>query len=194
MFLPALPSFMPFPCLPLDKRRASCLLAVLLLTTSTAGFAAPTLSGLASLLLGTVRGKPSGMAGVTRLTARDAERQLGLACAELARATPIVLDSSTRLTGCATRPGKIVEFHLQVTGVEPTREDTKAFMVSARPILERGVCRNPDVPVLGKLGVTLDYRYAAGQEPLVVLHIPPGRCNTSGASSATSLYPSPEVR
>lgn len=184
---------MPFPCLPAHKRRASWLLALLLVAASPPSFAAPALSGLASLLLGTVRGKPSGMAGVTRLTARDAERQLGIACAELARATPIVLDSSTRLTGCATRPGKIVEFHLQVTGVEPKREDTKAFMVSARPILERGVCRNPDVPVLGKLGVTLDYRYTAGQEPLVVLHVPPGRCDTTGASSSTSLRPSSEV-
>jgi hypothetical protein len=140
------------------------------------GFAAPPLSELANLLLGTVRGKPSGMSGVTRLTARDAERQLGMACAELARAAPLALDDSTRLTGCAARAGKVVEFHLQVTGVDPRREDTKSFMVSARPILERGICRNPDVPVLGKLGVTLDYRYMAGQEPLVVLHVPPGRC------------------
>ena len=167
---------MPFPGLPAVKPVAICLLALFMLAASPPGIAAPPLSGLASLLLGTVRGKPSGMSGVTRLTARDAERQLGMACAELARAAPLVLDESTRLTGCAVRAGKVVEFHLQVTGVDPRREDTKSFMVSARPILERGICRNPDVPVLGKLGVTLDYRYMAGQEPLVTLHVPPGRC------------------
>ncbi|CAG9183218.1 hypothetical protein LMG23992_04931 [Cupriavidus laharis] len=166
---------MPFPNLSVVKRLATCLLP-LFVAASPDGFAAPPLSELASLLLGTVRGKPGGMSGVTRLTARDAERQLGLACAELARAAPVVLDDSTRLTGCAVRPGKVVEFRLQVTGVDPRREDTKGFMVSARPILERGICRNPDVPVLGKLGVTLDYRYMAGEEPLVVLHVPPGRC------------------
>ena len=55
-------------------------------------------------------------------------------------------------------------------------------MASARPILERGICRNPDVPVLGKLGVTLDYRYMVGRELLVVLHVPPGRCTESSGS------------
>ncbi|KAF7961822.1 hypothetical protein AWV80_39810 [Cupriavidus sp. UYMU48A] len=170
---------MPIPCPFVDKRRATCLLTVLLATASSAGLAAPPLSELAGLLLGTVRGKPggmTGMSGVTRLTARDAERQLSMACAELARVTPVVLDESTRLTGCVSRPGKIVEFRLDVTGVEAQREDTKAFMLSARPILERGICRNPDVPILGKLGVTLNYRYLAGQELLVLLHVPPGRC------------------
>ncbi|WER48434.1 hypothetical protein CupriaWKF_27005 [Cupriavidus sp. WKF15] len=173
---------MPLPSLFVVKWRAAWLLLLILVVASPDGFAAPPLSGLANLLLGTVRGKPSGMSGVTRLTARDAERQLGIACAELARAAPVVLDDSTRLIGCAARPGKVVEFHLQVTGVDPRREDTRNFMASARPILERGICRNPDVPVLGKLGVTLDYRYLAGPEPLVILHVPPGRC-TEGAGA-----------
>ncbi len=167
---------MPFPSLSVVKRWAICLPAFSIVAASSPGLAAAPLSELASLLLGTVRGKPSGMSGVTRLTARDAERQLGMACKELARATPMVLDESTRLVGCTARTGNVVEFHRQVTGVDPRREDTKSFMVSARPILERGICRNPDVPVLGKLGVTLDYRYMAGQEPLVTLHVPPGRC------------------
>ncbi len=167
---------MPFPCLSVVKPLAICLPTVLIVAASPPGFAAPPLSELANLLLGTVRGKPSGMSGVTRLTTRDAERQLGMACAELARAAPVVLDDSTRLAGCAVRAGKVVEFRLQVTGVDARREDTKSFMVSARPILERGICRNSDVPLLGKLGVTLDYRYMAGQELLVVLHVPPGRC------------------
>jgi len=173
---------MPFPGHPVFKPLAISLLALFIGAASLPGMAAPPLSELASLLLGTVRGKPSGMSGVTRLTARDAERQLGMACAELARMAPMVLDDSTRLAGCAVRAGKIVEFHLQVSGVDPRREDTRNFMISARPILERGICRNPDVPVLGKLGVTLDYRYMAGQEPLVTLHVPPGRC-TEGIGS-----------
>ncbi|WP_373460984.1 hypothetical protein, partial [Cupriavidus pinatubonensis] len=117
----------------------------LLIVAPPAGFAAQPLSDLARLLLGTVSGKPSGMSGVTRLTARDAERQLSLACSELARSAPIVLDNSTRLTGCAVRPGKVVEFQLKVSGVDPRRDDTKKFMAFVRPILERGICRNPDV-------------------------------------------------
>lgn len=136
----------------------------------------PQLSGLAALLLGTVRGKPTGMNGVTRLTAGDVDRQLHLACQELMRAGPVDLDDTTRFVGCVTRPGKIVEFHLKVSGVDATRDDTREFMVSAKPILERGICRNPDVPVLGKLGVTLRYHYVAGQKQLVLLDIPPDQC------------------
>ena len=165
---------MPVSC-SIEKWPATCVLG-LLIVAPPAGFAAQPLSDLARLLLGTVSGKPSGMSGVTRLTARDAERQLSLACSELARSAPIVLDNSTRLTGCAVRPGKVVEFQLKVSGVDPRRDDTKKFMAFVRPILERGICRNPDVPLLGKLGVTLDYRYLVGQEPLVALHIFPDRC------------------
>jgi hypothetical protein len=136
----------------------------------------PQLSGLATLLLGTVRGKPTGMNGVTRLTAGDADRELRLACQELMRAGPVDLDNTTRFEGCVTRPGKIVEFHLKVSGVDAARDGTREFMASAKPILERGICRNPDVPVLGKLGVRLRYHYVAGQKPLVSLDIPPDRC------------------
>lgn len=136
----------------------------------------PPLSGLATLLLGTVRGKPTGMTGVTRLTTGNADRELRLACQELMRAGPVDLDDTTRFDGCVTRPGKIVEFQLKVSGVDATREGTREFMATAKPILERGICRNPDVPVLGKLGVRLRYHYMAGQKSLVLLDIPPEQC------------------
>lgn len=138
--------------------------------------APPPLSELATLLLGTVRGKPTGMHGVTRLTTGDADRQLRLACQELMRAGPMNLDDTTRFDGCVARPGKIVDFHLKVSGVDASRDDTRDFMATAKPILERGICRNPDVPVLGKLGIRLRYHYAAGQKPLVLLDIPPEQC------------------
>ncbi|SOZ38384.1 hypothetical protein [Cupriavidus neocaledonicus] len=136
----------------------------------------PPLSELATLLLGTVRGKPTGMRGVTRLTTGDADRQLRLACQELMRAGPVDLDDTTRFDGCVARPGKIVDFHLKVSGIDASRDDTRDFMATAKPILERGICRNPDVPVLGKLGIRLRYHYAAGPKPLVLLDIPPDQC------------------
>ncbi|WP_316153812.1 hypothetical protein [Cupriavidus sp. BIC8F] len=136
----------------------------------------PQLSGLAMLLLGTVRGKPTGMNGVTRLTTGDVDRELRMACQELMRAGPLDLDDTTRFDGCVTRPGKIVEFQLKVSGVDAARDDTREFMARAKPILERGICRNPDVPVLGKLGVRLRYHYVAGQKSLVLLDIPPDQC------------------
>ncbi|SPR99991.1 hypothetical protein [Cupriavidus taiwanensis] len=138
--------------------------------------APPQLSELATLLLGTVRGKPTGMHGVTRLTTGDADRQLRLACQELMRAGPVDLDDTTRFYGCVARPGKIVDFHLKVSGIDANRDDTRDFMATAKPILERGICRNPDVPVLGKLGIRLRYHYAAGQKQLVLLDIPPEQC------------------
>jgi hypothetical protein len=156
----------------------SLLAATLAVPATQAATAAayPQLSGLATLLLGTVRGKPTGMNGVTRLTSGDADRELRTACQELTRAGPVDLDDTTRFDGCVTRPGKIVEFHLKVWGVDATRDDTRDFMAAAKPILERGICRNPDVPVLGKLGVRLRYHYAAGQKQLVLLDIPPDQC------------------
>ncbi|AGW93781.1 MULTISPECIES: hypothetical protein [Cupriavidus] len=174
---PAAPTRLSFPdaaarlCL-------TCLAATLAVPAALAATPAEPsqLSGLATLLLGTVRGKPTGMTGVTRLTAGDAERQLRMACQELKRAGPVDLDDSTRFDGCVTRPGKIVEFQLKVSGVDASREDTREFMASAKPILERGICRNPDVPVLGKLGVTLHYHYVAGRQSLVLLDIPPDHC------------------
>ncbi|MDQ0138586.1 hypothetical protein [Cupriavidus necator] len=151
-------------------------LAVPATLAATVATPAP-LSGLATLLLGTVRGKPTGMTGVTRLTTGDADRELRLACQELMRAGPVELDDTTRFDGCVARPGKIVEFHLKVSGVDASRDDTREFMATAKPILERGICRNPDVPVLGKLGVRLRYHYVAGQKQLVLLDIPPDQCH-----------------
>ncbi|MCO4889780.1 hypothetical protein MKD50_10400 [Cupriavidus sp. WGtm5] len=181
---PAAVHAVPDPALCRWRRTAvhlSLLAATLALSATPAAaraatVAAPPLSELATLLLGTVRGKPTGMHGVTRLTTGDADRQLRLACQELMRAGPIDLDDTTRFDGCVARPGKIVDFHLKVSGVDAGRDDTRAFMATAKPILERGICRNPDVPVLGKLGIRLRYHYAVGQKPLVLLDIPPEQC------------------
>ena len=73
-------------------------------------------------------------------------------------------------------PGLFAEANLKVSGVDATRDGTREYMASAKPILERGICRNPDVPVLGKLGVTLLYHYTAGRQSLVRLNIAPDQC------------------
>ncbi|WP_354686185.1 hypothetical protein [Cupriavidus necator] len=178
---PPLPALLPLLSLPGHAAARLCLPLLVATLGVPPAMAANTvdtsqLSGLATLLLGTVRGKPTGMTGVTRLTAADADRQLRLACQELMRAGPVDLDDTTRFDGCVTKPGKVVEFQLKVSGVDASRDGTREFMASAKPILERGICRNPDVPVLGKLGVTLLYHYVAGRQSLVMLDIPPNRC------------------
>lgn len=137
------------------------------------------LSTLARLLLGTVDGKSTGMSGVTRLTGgiASSDAELNTACRELTRAGPFTLDAATRFEGCSVSPGKRVLFRLSLLGVDATREGTVAFMASARPVLERGICRNADVPVLGRLGVTLNYRYTGiGGQPLGEVTIAPDRC------------------
>ncbi|KJK25445.1 hypothetical protein UB46_05075 [Burkholderiaceae bacterium 16] len=139
----------------------------------------PSLSKLARLLLGTVQGKSTGMSGVTRLTGGGAgpDAELSAACQELTRAGPFMLDGATRLEGCSAAPGKHVSFRLRLVGVDATREGTVAFMTSAGPVLARGICRNPDVPVLGRLGVTLSYRYLGnGNQPVGEVTITPERC------------------
>lgn len=139
----------------------------------------PSLSKLARLLLGTVQGKGTGMSGVTRLTggSAGADAELSAACQELTRAGPYMLDGATRLEGCNASPGKHVSFRLRLVGVDATREGTMAFMASAGPVLARGICRNPDVPVLGRLGVTLNYRYLGnGNQPVGEVTITPQRC------------------
>ncbi|WP_455287369.1 hypothetical protein [Cupriavidus necator] len=174
---PAAPARRPFPAAA-ARLCLSCAAATLAAPAAMA--AAPAepaqLSGLATLLLGTVRGKPTGMTGVTRLTSGDADRELRQACQELKRIGPVDLDDTTRFDGCVTRPGKVVEFQLKVSGVDASRDGTREYMATAKPILVRGICRNPDVPVLGKLGVTLLYHYVAGRQSLVLLDIPPDHC------------------
>ncbi|MGO4330277.1 hypothetical protein AB4Z48_02275 [Cupriavidus sp. 2TAF22] len=137
------------------------------------------LSKLARLLLGTVEGKGTGMSGVTRLTGGGADAELVAACQELTRAGPFTLDNATRLEGCSVSPGKRVVFRLSLVGVDASREGTVAFMASAGPVLVKGICRNPDVPVLGRMGVTLNYRYQGkGNQPVGEVTIPPERCDS----------------
>ncbi|WP_454727191.1 MULTISPECIES: hypothetical protein [Cupriavidus] len=141
--------------------------------------ASASLSKLARLLLGTVDGKSTGMSGVTRLTGGGGtpDAELVAACQELTQAGPFPLDNATRLEGCSVSPGKRVVFRLSLVGVDASREGTVAFMASAGPVLVKGICRNPDVPVLGRLGITLNYRYLGnGNQPVGEVTIPPERC------------------
>lgn len=165
---------------PFAVRAGLAPLGFLMVTGLAPAAAAPaSLSTLARLLLGTVDGRSTGMSGVTRLTGgvASSDAELNRACQELTRAGPFTLDAATRLEGCSVSPGKRVQFRLSLVGVDATREGTVAFMASARPVLERGICRNPDVPVLGQLGVTLNYRYAGiGNRPLGEVTITPDRC------------------
>lgn len=139
-----------------------------------------TMSALARLLVGVADGKPSGMTGVTRLTGgtTTTDAALGGACRELTRMGPFLLDSATRLEGCSGEAGKRVVFHLNLFQFDASREGTASFMASARPALVRGICRNPDVPVLGRLGIALVFRYTGiGNKPVGEVSIAPGGCS-----------------
>lgn len=138
----------------------------------------PTFSPLARLLFGVAEGKATGMTGVTRLTSPGTvDSALGTACRELTHAGPFPLDAATRLDGCHTSATKRVIFRLNLVAFDATREGTAAFMASARPALVRGICRNPDVPVLGRLGLTLVFQYTGiGNRPIGEVAIAPGNC------------------
>lgn len=138
------------------------------------------MSALARLLVGVADGRPTGMNGVTRLTGSGSSTDvaLGSACRELTRSGPILLDTATRLDGCRGESGKRVVFHLNLVRFDASREGTAAFMASATPALVRGICRNPDVPVLGRLGIALVFRYTGiGDRPVGEIAIAPGRCD-----------------
>ncbi len=139
----------------------------------------PHFSPLARLLFGVAEGKATGMTGVTRLTTPSAvDSAMGSACRELTRAGPFPLDAATRLDGCHTGAAKRVIFRLNLVAFDATREGTTAFMASARPALVRGICRNPDVPVLGRLGLTLVFQYTGiGNRPVGEVAIAPGNCD-----------------
>jgi hypothetical protein len=141
---------------------------------------APAFSPLARLLFGVAEGKATGMSGVTRLTTPGSvDSALGSACRELTRAGPFPLDAATRLDGCQTGAAKRVIFRLNLVAFDASREGTAAFMASARPALVRGICRNPDVPVLGRLGLTLVFQYTGiGNRPIGEVAIAPGNCET----------------
>jgi hypothetical protein len=140
----------------------------------------PAFSPLARLLFGVAEGKATGMTGVTRLTTpASVDSALGSACRELTRAGPFPLDTATRLDGCHTGAAKRVVFRLNLVAFDATREGTAGFMSSARPALVRGICRNPDVPVLGRLGLTLVFQYTGiANRPIGEVTIAPGNCDS----------------
>lgn len=140
------------------------------------------LSALARLLIGVADGRPTGLTAVTRLTGTSptTDLALGNACREVTRAGPFLLDTATRLEGCRGEHGKRVVFHLSLFRFDASREGTAAFMASARPALVRGICRNPDVPVLGRLGIALIFQYTGiNQQPVGEVSISPGGCDSA---------------
>lgn len=137
------------------------------------------LSTLARLLIGVADGRPTGLISASRLTGSGAstDHALGTACREVTRAGPYLLDSATRLDGCRGEHGKRVVFDLSLFRFDASREGTASFMASATPALVRGICRNPDVPVLGRLGIALVFRYTGiNRQPVGEVSITPGRC------------------
>lgn len=129
--------------------------------------------------MGVVQGRPAGPAALARLTSgnRNPDEALKAACAEITHQAPLILDTTTRLDSCRGETGKRVVFHLNLVHFDGAREGTAAFMQNARPVLVRGICRNPDVVMLGRTGVTLVFRYAGiGNRPVGDLTIAPGAC------------------
>lgn len=167
-------------------------LSAALLTGPVAVHAAPaedgqngmpqSLSALARLLVGVADGRHTGLTAVTRLTGtgHTTDLALGNACREVTRAGPFLLDTATRLEGCRGEQGKRVVFHLNLFRFDASREGTAAFMASARPALVRGICRNPDVPVLGRLGIALIFQYTGlNHQPVGEVTISPGGCDAA---------------
>jgi hypothetical protein len=137
----------------------------------------PPPSPMVVLLMGVVQGKPVGTPLAGRLGGVGLDSALSNACKEITGKGPVALDATTRLDGCHNDTGRKVTFQLNLVNFDATREGTASFMQNAHAALVRGICRNPDVPSLGRAGVTLVFHYAGiNGVPVGDLAIAPGNC------------------
>lgn len=133
--------------------------------------------GLDSVLLGTVYGSSKGSAEEIDLSSFANVRQaIEAACARLNSTSPHRVDESTYLVTCRVIEAKSIAFDLVLKGFDPSAPGVESFMQTARPILERSICRNPDVSALGNLGLSLSYLYRMGSTPVLTIFIKPGQC------------------
>lgn len=130
---------------------------------------AQSLSPLARLLIGVVEGEATGFEGVDGLSAGEdsANRALLKACDEISRMTPLAIDEFSDFVGCTSGNGLRLTFTVRLSGFEADRAGTQDAMSLVRRSIAQGICRNPDVPAMTRLGITLVYRYVGSRGKLV---------------------------
>lgn len=132
---------------------------------------------LDSLLLGTVYGKSSRSgSGLDLRAAGNVRQRVEQACARLNSTAPHQIDESTYLVSCRVMGAKEVSFDLVLKGFDPQSPGVASFMESAKPILEKSICRNPDVSALGKQGISLVYSYRIRDTQVLTLSVKPEQC------------------
>ncbi|QRQ85586.1 hypothetical protein [Cupriavidus oxalaticus] len=126
------------------------------------------LSPLARLLVGLVEGQEIGMNGTGGLQrgAEAASHALRDACEEVASKTPRSIDELSEFMGCSN-DGMRLTFIVRLSGFDADRAGTQDAMSMVHKDIGRQICRNPDVPALTRLGVTLVYRYIGAHGKLV---------------------------
>lgn len=126
------------------------------------------LSPLARLLVGLVEGQEIGVDGASGLQRgpEAASRALREACEEVARKTPRSIDELSEFMGCSN-DGMRLTFIVRLSGFGADRAGTQDAMSMVRKDIGREICRNPDVPAMIRLGVTLVYRYVGAHGKLV---------------------------
>lgn len=127
------------------------------------------LSPLARMLVGAATGRSTAAAGVPALTgpARNADRALTQACAEINRYTPVPLDRETSLAQCTLAQKKNLVFMITLTNYAAHSAASQGFRLNFVPILQKNICNNGDVRILTRLGLSLVYRYRGNDHEMV---------------------------
>ncbi|MHA6821302.1 hypothetical protein [Ralstonia pseudosolanacearum] len=127
------------------------------------------LSPLARMLVGAATGRSTAAAGVPALTgsARNTDRVLTLACAEINRFTPVPLDRETALAQCSLAQKKNLVFLITLTNYAAHSAASQGFRLNFVPILQKNICNNGDVRILTRLGLSLVYRYRGNDHEMV---------------------------
>ncbi|MEF9384554.1 MULTISPECIES: hypothetical protein [Ralstonia solanacearum species complex] len=127
------------------------------------------LSPLARMLVGAATGRSTAAAGVPALTgsARNTDRVLTLACAEINRLTPVPLDRETALAQCSLAQKKNLVFLITLTNYAAHSAASQGFRLNFVPILQKNICNNGDVRILTRLGLSLVYRYRGNDHEMV---------------------------
>ncbi|WP_296224092.1 hypothetical protein [Ralstonia sp. UBA689] len=127
------------------------------------------LSPLARMLVGAATGRSTAAAGVPALTgpARNADRALTQACAEINRYTPVPLDRETALAQCTLMQKKNLVFIITLTNYAAHSAASQGFRLNFVPILQKNICNNGDVRILTRLGLSLVYRYRGNDHEMV---------------------------
>jgi len=124
---------------------------------------------LARMLVGAATGRSTAAAGVPALTgpARNTDRALTQACAEINRYTPVPLDRETALVQCTLAQKKNLMFVITLTNYAAHSAASQGFRLNFVPILQKNICNNGDVRILTRLGLSLVYRYRGNDHETV---------------------------